>query len=156
MKILILLTTIFLTTSAHADRTFSGLYEVPEVVGQDFENLNTFKVRYRMDDSATKIRYRLPLELTGVEQSVEIEKTIDKNGNEIWVGEKAVGTCGLSNSTFACQLEYRNLEFDPDNRLQVIQDRIQDLREQNLRLNVAIHFESEPIGVISYKIRRQK
>jgi hypothetical protein len=38
----------------------------------------------------------------------------------------------------------------------VIQDRIQNIRDQDLRLDVAIHFESEPIGVISYKLRRQK
>ena len=89
-----------------------------------------------------KIEYSLPLELTGVENKVELSGTKNSDGSVLLYGNDGSANCAPAEVLGRCEMKYKNLQFDHEARRQVIESISGgDVEEVAGRLLVAEEFE---------------
>jgi hypothetical protein len=154
MKLLVIANLLFSISAFAASNEYQGSYEFPQRKNQNFEGMNRYAITYKITEtpSGKVMEYTLPAELTGVEQKISMQAIAQKDGSEIWVGERAAGHCQTIEGSVSCLLEFQNLEFNDTQRQLAIQNSpmIHTDRLRTLRQQVGIFFESEPIGIVTY------
>ncbi len=73
-----------------------------------------------MGTGQTSFKYRIPVELTGVENKVEFFGTPDSAGKMEATGENGSALCDGGAKVGSCELFYKNLQFDHDLRDQIL------------------------------------
>jgi hypothetical protein len=157
MKLAIVATfLIFGAYTAHAelaaprsnDRAeFDGRYEVPVPADQPeltpFSSFPLDEISLRVRGSEARIKYDLPIELTGVINSIVLTSTADETGAfRKWEGPLGTAVCKDNQ----CDVAYQDLTID----MNAIQARLVGqglpMAEIDLRLRVAGHFRDDPHG----------
>lgn len=147
-----LMIVLLTAVNAFAERPLRGVYEVP--TGDELKPFSTFEVR--LDGNGYEsfpyaFDLPLPKELVGEEMFIHLRKT-SLDGNE-WSGPKASGTCDYSDRQFQCNLRFNDLKIDPKKVEAAIDEKFATPEEKQGRLKVATLFSTEPIGIITYRLR---
>lgn len=153
---LFLLTSFSFSPSAYSDEESSGNYKVP-VDSAELEPSSTYEAQYKIkmeQDEITRIKCKLPLELSGEENEIDISYTGDAEFP--WSGELARGDCQEKDGRFNCQLNYskEKLIIDVTKTEAAITARFSGNPEElQRRLKVAEIFRSEPAGITSFPLQ---
>jgi hypothetical protein len=130
-----------------------GVYEVP-VNDPNLADAAVFKLRrVQLEQNGTdiKLKYRVPVELTGEVNQVEFIGSIN-NGEGTLVYEKNKMNCLADQSTLMCKVAYQDLKFN-----QVRAERILSAKfngdELRKRLLIQGKFSTDPVGVIKIKLK---
>lgn len=108
---------------------------------------------FEVDEERSKIRYKIPKLLTGVERIIEMDKVEDKGDIRVYAGDNVHGECQGPGATPICRLEFQNLNLDnPSARLGRRLEAERVFADPQLR-SAAIEMgnlfaEQQPIGVI--------
>ena len=147
---------VFGTLSAQADLAkptkkdrveFDGRYEVPVPADQPeltpFSSFPLDEISLRVRGTQAQIKYDLPIELTGVINSIELTSTADDTGAfRKWEGPLGTAVCKDNQ----CDVAYQDLTIDMD----AIQARLVGqglpMAEIDFRMRVAGHFREDPHG----------
>lgn len=146
---------VALSAPAFGDERSTGNYNVP-VEECELVNSSDYTTNYRYnleDGKVTRMKYTLPLELTGVENRVSITETPEEGFP--WSGANARGSCQQVEGKFSCDLIYdaEDLVFDIEKTEEVIRTKFAgNALEIDRRLEVAERFRSEPRGTTSFPI----
>lgn len=130
-----------------------GNYNVP-VESEDLVQSSNYKSKYKVRDrggAIDRIKYDLPVELTGEANRVEISYTGDREFP--WSGELAKGDCQETDGKFTCHLVYKKekLSLDSQKTEAAIRNAFAGNEEEvQRRLRVAEIFRSEPAGITSF------
>lgn len=126
---------------------FEGRYEVPVPAGEEelqpFASFPLTNISRRVRGGVARIEYDLPLELTGVPNTIELSSQADASGAfRQWSGPLGTATCADN----ACNVAYKDLQID----MAAIEARLvgQGLpaTEIEMRLRLAGHFRDDPHG----------
>lgn len=130
--------------------SLAATYEVP-VDGQEENRYATFEIQnftVSRDSQKMTMSYSLPLEVTGLENLIELSGNFDGSDTIQLRGENAKAVCKLQEST--CRIRYHDLNFDSV----LIEARLKALslapEEFKARLSVAQQFRADPIGFLKY------
>jgi hypothetical protein len=135
-------------------QSFAATYTVP--VSADLKDFASFELESfkskEENGTVTLIKYKVPRELTGVEQEVEFRGTIDdKAAYNLLSGPNGILTCGKEvNEKMECRAEYKNLKFDENKAIEEIDETATSTLEASGRIAVMRAFSSDPVGIISY------
>ena len=136
-------------------RAIDGNYNVP-VDEPDLLESSHYQTKYNVrkrNAEIQRIKYTLPLELTGESNQVVLRKTDDTVYP--WQGESAMGDCSEVAGEFKCQLTYvkEKLVLDVVKTEQQIRNTFAgNEAEIQRRLQVAETFRSEPAGITSFPL----
>ncbi len=136
-------------------RAIDGNYNVP-VEESDLVTSSNYQTKYNVrkrNGEVQRIKYSLPLELTGEVNQVLLKKTNDNAYP--WQGESAMGDCNEVDGEFKCQLTYvkEKLILDEVKTEQQIRNTFAgNETEIQRRLRVAETFRSEPAGIASFPL----
>lgn len=133
-------------------RPIRGVYEVP--VAENLKEFASYPVKYKTEGyqaDQNKLAFYLPATLVGEEKMIVMTKVVDQEGK--WNGPNANAHCQTIGRNFKCTVLFNDLEIDPIKQEIAIRENFQTEAEITGRLQVASHFSSEPIGIISYKLR---
>lgn len=142
--------------SAHmglADSKADGNYNVP-VQEENLSDSSNYATEYKYHENnneITRLKYDLPLELTGESNKIDISYTGDAEFP--WSGDAAKGDCSDVDGTFKCNLIYtkEKLSLDPVKTEENIRRNFAgNESEIQRRLQVAEIFRSEPAGITSF------
>lgn len=131
---------------------FAQTYEVP-VDGSNGEaeyahfELKNFSVV--QDGNTMKLKYELPLEITGVLNEVELSGVLDGSAVATLSGELGKATCSLTTST--CKIRYENLQLDAGRAQSLLQSMNLSPAELSARLSVGLQFRADPIGIVKFR-----
>ncbi len=137
---------------AHAARPIRGSYEVP--VSADLKSFATYPVKFEADNyqqDPNTIVFPMPSTLIGVEQNVKMSKVPGQT--TAWEGPNVDGNCETIGRYFKCTIAFKALAIDQTKVEAAIRSTYQSDQEIAGRLRVADSFGSEPIGIITYKMR---
>ena len=132
---------------------YSATYSVP--VANEYKEyaqfeLNEFKsIEY---DKTTTIKYQIPIELTGIAQTVEFSGAF-LPGAEMNILTGPNGTLSCSKEVvekMECKVAYTNLKFDEKKAALLIHKASSNPSETLGRLFVMRAFSSDPVGIIHY------
>lgn len=151
MKQLFFVLTLFVSVSSFAKDEarahFEGRYEVPVPAGQEelqpFASFPLTKISRRVRGDVARIEYDLPLELTGVLNTIELSSQADASGAfRQWSGPLGTATC----TDNACNVAYKDLQIDMAAIEARLVGRGLPATEIELRLRLAGHFREDPHG----------
>ena len=148
LSILLFCNLLSVTIEALGARPIRGFYEVP--TSEEFKHIARLPVKFKSDnyeELKTKIEFPLPQELTGVPQTVLMEKG---EGNS-WSGPLVNGECETQGRFFICHMKFQNLNFSLDDAEAYITSKYPKAEIKN-RLSLAREFSGEPIGILTYKL----
>ncbi|MDD4973284.1 MAG: hypothetical protein PHY93_02990 [Bacteriovorax sp.] len=132
---------------------FAATYSVPVEeelkVYANFE-INSFKATET--NGAVTVKYKIPKLLTGIEQEVEFNGTVDpKADTNILTGSNGVLTCSREvQEKMECKVEYKNLQIDKEKAIKIINKISLSANEASGRIAVMNSFSSDPVGFIHY------
>lgn len=138
---------------AHAERPIRGTYQVP--VREDLQQFANYPVKYKMDayqQSPSEMTFPLPTALTG--EPVMISMTKEPDQSNQWIGPQVSGNCEQIDRSMKCMVKFNDLQIDPVKAEAAIRAQFKE-SEIAGRLQVALKFMSEPIGILTYKLRGQ-
>lgn len=130
-----------------------GNYNVP-VENEDLVQSSDYESDYNVherDGEIDRIKYDLPIELTGEYNKIEIYYTGDAEFP--WSGDLAKGDCHETDGQFTCNLVYEKekLVLDSQKAETAIRSTFAGSEEEiQRRLQVAEIFRSEPAGIASF------
>lgn len=130
-----------------------GFYEVP-VEDPELADAAVFKLRrvlVEQKDKDFKIKYLVPLELTGEKNLVEFIGTIEQ-GEGTLVYQDTKMNCLSDQSTLMCKVVYQNLKFNQEKAELLMNSRFsgEDLKK---RLLIQKDFSTDPVGVLKIKLK---
>jgi len=96
--------------------------------------------------------YKIPTLLTGVEQEVVFNGSIDEKADtNILTGANGTLTCSKEvNEQMECKAEYKNIQINQDLAVAQISKVSMSGVEKMGRISVMKSFSSEPVGIIKY------
>ena len=136
---------------ATAARPIRGFYEVP--TSSELSDVARIPVKFKSQSYAeleTKIEFPLPLELTGVQQLILIEK--ESPNTNTWIGSQVNGECQKKDRYFVCNMKFKNLTCSTEKAALFIQENYPSA-QFNSRVMLSQQFCGEPIGILTYKLR---
>ena len=142
---------------AWAARPLNGEYTVPVADRPELKDAATFSVKLRPDryeTFPTTLEMPLPVELTGVAQTILLRQSgADADGVRRFESAQGDASCRKEGRTMVCEMAFAKLQRDPVALKALLETRAEapDLIDQ--RMTVFRRFETEPIGVLSYKLR---
>lgn len=95
--------------------------------------------------------FPLPAALVGEEKVISLDKVSDSPGT--FIGPNAIANCETSKHYFTCNVRFNDLAIDPQQVEAAIESTYSSNTEISGRIAVAARFGSEPIGIISYKLK---
>ena len=132
-------------------RPIRGTYEVP--ISGELSKFASYDVKFKSNNYQTlpsTLSFPLPEELTGVPLSI----TMDRLGNShVWKGENGEGTCAIEGRYLKCTMHFQDLSFDPVKLSAILTNSYPDSTERNAKALIAEKFQSEPVGILIYKLR---
>lgn len=129
---------------------FAASYDVPvDSPGQtEYAHFEIQNFSMKRDDKNLALHYDLPLDVTGVPNTIQIQGKLDGSNLVKLEGQNARAVCNLSEST--CRIRYENLKIDSN----LIEARLKALNlpaaEFSARLAVAMQFRADPIGFLKF------
>ncbi len=142
-----------------SDEQRDGNYNVP-VESEELVNSSDFQTKYKFrsqNGKITRVKYKLPIELTGTENNVDISYTGDTENP--WSGDNAKGDCQEINNNFNCNLIYTKelLNIDANLSEAAIRNTFAGNEDEiQRRLKVAEVFRSEPAGITTFNITTER
>ncbi len=143
---------ILLAGSAEAGRPMRGFYSVP-VQEPELKPHAEYPVKFKADSyeaDPTQLEFPLPVELVGQPVTIQMQ-TVDPAAGA-FAGAGATGNCQKLGRTLECRIEFTGLPFDAAAAEAAIDARFAP-GEARLRKQVSAQFRSEPIGILSYRLR---
>lgn len=137
---------------SYAERPVRGVYAVP--VDGNLTAYSKYPVKFKSNNYQTEpthLDFPLPAALVGEEKIISLDKINETTGT--FVGTNAKATCATSGRYFTCNVKFNDLAIDPQKVETAIKVTYASDTEASGRLAVARRFGSEPIGIISYKLR---
>lgn len=133
--------------------SFAATYSVP--VEESLKNYAHFELEdfnIAEYEGAVTVKYKIPALLTGVDQVVEFGGKIDpKAETNILTGSNGVLNCTRElQEKYECKVQFKNLQFDHENAVLLINEASSSNSEFRSRLKVMKSFSSDPVGVLSY------
>lgn len=135
--------------STYAQGPRMGTYEVP--VPDPLQPYSVYHMEIT-DDVYSKgpniFTFPLPESLIGKKRVFKMVRVGDTDN---WQGDDVSGTCQTLKKYFRCEVKFRNLEVDKNQVSEKIQKEFpkEDLEK---RLEVAMRFAGEPIGIVTYEM----
>ena len=131
----------------------AATYSVP--VQDDLKEYASFELKtfnLKRYIGKTTVKYKLPIELTGIEQKVEFTGIINSKAQQnILTGDNGTMICEKnSEARISCQVEYKNLEIDEKQAISNIVQSSTTRSEIVGKIQVMRAFSSEPVGIITY------
>ncbi len=140
-----------------------GTYQVP-VSDAELIELARFPIQFDVEldhrGGLEKLRYRLPRDLTGARlRKITLQPSAEEPG--VLIGENAKAVCGAVVNVetgvadpldLQCSVTYRNLRIDPLKVRQHLDRTVLDPETLRKKLEIAVQFEREPIGIIRYRL----
>jgi hypothetical protein len=108
-----MLVSLILSVLAIASTEISAEYEVP--VPAELVAYSRFKmepVKVNTEGGQVRVRYKLPLLLTGIEQKIEMQGTYGDNGVLIFNGRKGRAECSGFQKGQECRVKYSGVSVD--------------------------------------------
>ena len=142
----------FLTVNALAERPIRGTYEVP--TDENLKSFARYPIKFKADiyqKTPTEIKFPMPLMLVG-EEKIFTMSQLENQGDQ-WEGPNVKGNCQTIERYFKCSVRFNDLAIDPVKVANSIQNSGLPPKEIDGKLQVARHFESEPIGILIYRMR---
>lgn len=132
----------------------SGIYWVPTNSPAEvrFAAFPLKDVEVRRDTEEVRVKYTLPLELTGEANLIDLVGRISQQGTVALSGAKGSGVCESFTDLSSCKIDYMNLKIDPVKRSDLLKQISKGLSELQLREAVAASFcnvGGEPCGFLS-------
>lgn len=130
-----------------------GMYEVP-VDDPDLADAAVFKLRrvqLEQNGKDFKLKYNVPIELTGEMNRVEFTGTIN-NGEGTLVYQDTKMNCLADQSTLMCKVLYQNLKFNQERAERILNSKF-DGEELRKRLLIQGRFSTDPVGVVKIKLK---
>lgn len=117
-----------------------------------YASFNLKKFNLKNYEGETTVKYKLPLELTGIEQKVEFAGVINSKAQQnILTGKNGTMVCEKnSEAKVSCQVEYKNLEIDEKEAISNIVQSSHSRSEMAGKIQVMRAFSSDPVGIITY------
>ncbi|MGZ3787344.1 MAG: hypothetical protein ACXVLQ_02410 [Bacteriovorax sp.] len=146
-------TSLFVLVLQCFAQSYAATYTVPvdsELKDYATLQLETFKTKDY--EGATTIRYKIPKVLTGVDQVVEFNGSIDSKANSnVLTGANGTLTCAKQvNEKMECRAEYKNLQVNEARAIDLINKISMSSSEASGRIAVMRAFSSDPVGIINY------
>jgi hypothetical protein len=161
-KILMILTFIFLSVQAQAQAHFlrrilahskTGTYEVP-VTDEALKSAAVFelkKISYNKTGDQFKLKYLMPVELTGEENLVEFKGTIvDGQGSLVYQNNKM--DCLTDQTTLMCKVAYQNLNINQLKAEDILKKKFSG-EELTKKLTIQRDFSTDPVGIVKIKLK---
>ena len=129
---------------------FGASYDMPVDTPEQAEYAHFEMKNFTMsrDNKSLSFQYDLPLEVTGVLNTVKFQGPLDGSNLAKLNGDKANAVCDLVKST--CRIRYHDLKIDSD----LIEARLKAMNlspeELSGRLSVAAIFRGDPIGFLTF------
>lgn len=108
-----MLLSLILSVIAIASTEISAEYEVP--VPAELVAYSRFKmepVKIKSEDGQVRVRYKLPILLTGIEQEIEMRGSYGDNGVLLLKGGKGRAECNGFQEGQQCNVKYNDLQVD--------------------------------------------
>lgn len=108
-----MLLSLVLSVLAMASTEISAEYEVP--VPAELISYSRFKmdpVKVKTENGQVRVRYKLPILLTGIEQEIEMQGTYGDNGFLILKGGKGQAECSGFQEGQQCRVKYKDVQVD--------------------------------------------
>jgi hypothetical protein len=148
MKKILALTLLSLSLPVLADAY--GTYTVP--VPAELAPFATFMLndsQVTQDSTGVVVSYDLPAELVGPNHpTIVLGGKHRQGGIMILEGEYGEASCFSRNAKLECIVQYEDLEIDLAGVENILNQRIADPHERELRLQVAKIFGGEPVGIV--------
>lgn len=155
VSILCFVNTFLLIQFAHASRPIRGTYEVPTEAA--LKPYSSYPVHFKGDDydsNPSSISFPMPVTLVGQEKIVTLQKTATVlNGENVWVGLDASGTCQRTGRYFICNMKFQNPGVDIVKVEENLKLQFPNPVDVQNRLLVSGKFGNEPIGILTYKLK---
>lgn len=107
----------------HPLQNYRSFYVVPVSDSHllKFAIFSYVKVEYKnLPNNRVQVQYSLPLELTGVENKVELMGTRNEGGRLLLSGNGCSADCTTSEGFLRCEMIYKNIIFNPEIRHQIL------------------------------------
>lgn len=130
-----------------------SMYEVP-VNDASLADSATFKLRrVQVEQNGTefKLKYNVPIELTGELNHVEFNGSID-NGEGTLTYENTKMNCLADQSTLMCKVVYQDLKFNQLRAERILSSKFSG-EELKKRLVIQGKFSTDPVGVVKIKLK---
>lgn len=153
LNIVLVLSLVSITAWAQEVVPREGLYEVP-VDDPNLADSAVFKLRrvqLEQNGQDFKLKYIVPVELTGEINRVEFTGTIN-NGEGTLVYEDTKMKCLADQSTLMCKVVYQNLKFNQERAERILNSKF-DGEELRKRLLIQGRFSTDPVGVVKIKLK---
>jgi len=153
LNIVLVLSLVSITAWAQEVVPREGLYEVP-VDDPNLADSAVFKLRrvqLEQNGQDFKLKYIVPVELTGEVNRVEFTGTIN-NGEGTLVYEDTKMKCLADQSTLMCKVVYQNLKFNQERAERILNSKF-DGEELRKRLLIQGRFSTDPVGVVKIKLK---
>jgi hypothetical protein len=124
-----------------------GVYSVP--VSAELEKFASYEVKDTVIDNEaapSRLRFGLPLALTGVENKIELFRQTDGT----WKGNNGDSVCSRTNNTLSCKTKFKDLVIDAK-AVEAVNASL-FAKEFAGRMAVARAFSTEPVGILSYDL----
>lgn len=125
-----------------------GRYEVP-VDNPDLLMAAQFKlkkVRLEQNGQDFKIKYLVPVELTGQKNLLEFSGKITDGSGTLGYEDDQM-TCKTEEADLVCQVKYKNLKFDQTLAEKILTERFKD-QDLEKRLRIQKDFSTDPVGIL--------
>jgi hypothetical protein len=142
-----------MSVSEKIDSLNTGTYEVP-VKNQDLLSSARFplkKIEFEQIGNQIKLKYLVPVELTGEKNFVEFEGTLD-SGTGSLTYENNVMNCLSDQTMMMCKVTYQNLKFDQIKAEMILTRKFKG-QELQKRMLVQRDFSTDPVGVIKINLK---
>ncbi len=130
-----------------------GQYEVPidDPTLSDAAIFKLRRVQLEQNGNDIKLKYIVPVELTGEVNRVEFTGTIN-GGEGTLIYENTKMNCLADQSTLMCNVAYQDLKFNQEKADRILNAKFggEDLRK---RILIQGKFSTDPVGVVKIKLR---
>ncbi len=149
--------TIYQSAMAQTEQTLAfskqGTYEVP-VSDQNLADAATFnlkKVRVRQTNDVLKVKYLIPIELTGEKNLFEFEGSFVNGQGTLQYNDQQMD-CATDATQLMCTVAYKGLNLNQLKAENLLSRKFQGSELQK-RLSVQKDFSTDPVGIIRIKLR---
>ncbi len=153
MRNILFLFLSFAAASALANEPRMGTYEVP--VPDPLQPYATYHMKI-VDDVYSKgpnlFTFPLPESLIGKKKVFKMVRVADSSN---WEGDAVSGVCQTIKKYFRCEVKFRDLTIDKADVKAKIEAEFPK-EELEKRLEVAMRFAGEPIGIVTYEMTEEE
>lgn len=150
---LLALATLLLAPLAMASDKLAAEYEVP--VPAELEAYSRYQmsgIKVRSDGRRLEVSYKLPLELTGIENHLKFEGVDDGSGVVKLTGNHGSMECQAEAGLEACRVKYYGVRQDLSAVERLLDAQRLPQQEKVGRLAVAARFGGDMEGIIRYRL----